>query len=165
MLKFKRMATTDQGIALSYTVWHNVGLLPTTLDQPLDLVLDPQTGKLTGQLVLESLTADDIDQAREKLAEWCDRMAAALRQPMRKVSADLPIFERVPFEREQLSGYLLERYDALVAEWSTFASEADIQAGVRAFAASKHPLVYVADAVTRAAFDAALEREDRRHAQ
>lgn len=80
-------------VKASYEVVHSDGF-KTTLTQDLDLTICEQTGKVTGEFHITKLEAASMPEALAKLAVWCDRMAMALREPM-KVTASVPIFEQV----------------------------------------------------------------------
>lgn len=63
----------------------------STLDQDLAVSIDPVSGKIKGELQISGLVANDMDEVRLKLAEWLDRLAAGLREPM-QISATIPVF-------------------------------------------------------------------------
>lgn len=114
MLELTRLALDERGAAsLSYNLKHNVGYLDTILEQTLDLELNPRTGKVTGVLHVTELEANSVDAARDKLAGWCDRMAAALRGAARK-EGDLPLFERRAFTLTAQPLWLQEAFHRLV---------------------------------------------------
>lgn len=159
MLNLKRMELTPKGIEVTYTVLHNVGHLPTTLDQDLELVINPDTGAVSGRMVMDNLQADSLDAAREKMAEWCDRMAAALRQPMRQ-RCMVPVFERLPFDKGALPPRQRHQFDALVEELVAMGSWEAMNERLKALAEEKHPLVLVKDAFAFALRDAELRLEN-----
>lgn len=76
-----------------YEVRHNTAEYSTILEQDFHLSIDTQTGKVDGKLVLENLEAASLPEALEKMATWCERMAAALRTPMKSVVA-VPVFQK-----------------------------------------------------------------------
>lgn len=160
MLKLKHVALTETGLASTYEVVHNVGLLPTTLTQDIELVVNPETGKVTGRMAIEDLSADSLEDAIEKMAEWCDRLAAGLRQP-RKVVCATPVFARVPFDPDRLQACHREMYDALVARLKTCNSLGEIREHTRELVESKHPLIYVSGAIDRAEHEATLLIEEQ----
>lgn len=93
MLDLKEVSKTTNGLRAVYTVRHNTAALPTILEQDLHLMIDERTGAVTGKLLVEELQADNMNAAIEKLATWCERLAAALREPM-KVTTSVPVFEK-----------------------------------------------------------------------
>lgn len=93
MLELKEVGKTPNGLRVIYTVKHNTAALPTTLEQDLHLLIDERTGAIKGKLLVEELQADNMSAAIEKLATWCERLAAALREPM-KVTTSVPVFEK-----------------------------------------------------------------------
>ncbi|MBU9200156.1 hypothetical protein KTD31_01895 [Burkholderia multivorans] len=148
----------DHKATLKYTVGHNVGRLPTTLEQDLDLTLDVATGKVTGALHLTDLTADSLDAAREKMAVWCERMAYALRAVQRK-NHDLPIFERKSVVLEELPLWLQREYRILVSMYEEAQTDED-QENIRAYL-KDHPINYVSDLVESAQVEAENAKESR----
>ena len=76
-----------------YEVRHNTAAYTTILEQDFHLSIDPLNGKVEGKLVLDNLQADSLPEALAKMATWCERMAAALRTPMKSVAA-VPVFQK-----------------------------------------------------------------------
>lgn len=159
MLKLKKVELTEAGLESTYDVIHNVSHLPTTLSQDLELVVNPETGKVHGRMVLDNLSADSLEDAIEKMAEWCDRIAAGLRQP-RKVICMAPMYGRIPFEKEQMLPSHQSMFDALAADLKTCTSFDEIRERIRALVAAKHPLVYVSGALDSAEHQAILRLEE-----
>lgn len=93
MLDLKLMEKTEKGMRAVYEVRHNTSEFKTTLTQDLHLTVCPATGAVTGELIIKELAAASLDEAFERLALWCERLAAALREP-RKVTASIPVFEK-----------------------------------------------------------------------
>lgn len=93
MLMLKEVEMVDAGLRAVYTIRHNNSQFSTILDQDLHLLIDPRTGAVKGHLNVSGLKAPSIDEAREQLAGWCERLAAALREPM-KTTAMVPVFEK-----------------------------------------------------------------------
>ncbi len=114
MLELKDMRLEGRTVSLCYNVKHNVGSLRTTLEQTLELKVDTQTGKVGGELHLTELECDSIEAAREKMAFWCERMAAALRGAERK-DGELPLYGHGTFKLEEQPLWLQEAYAQLVA--------------------------------------------------
>ncbi|HDR9105426.1 hypothetical protein [Paraburkholderia sp. A3RO-2L] len=148
----------ERRATLKYTVGHNVGRLPTTLEQDLDLTVDLGTGAVTGALHITDLTADSLDGAREKLAVWCERLAYALRAVQRK-NHDLPIFERKPVVLEELPLWLQREYRILVTMYKEAQNEEDRE-NIRAYLKG-HPMNYVSDLVELAQAEADNAKESR----
>lgn len=141
MLELTRLSLGERGqFNVAYNVRHNVGRLRTTLEQPLELVVDTQTGKVSGAFHLTDLEVGSIDEAREKMAVWCDRMAAALRGAQRKVG-ELPLYERRPFKLDEQPLWLQEAYAQLLARKLAAQSEEDSEAIERWL--ESHPMVLV----------------------
>lgn len=128
MLELKRLTMDERGkAALSYNVKHNVGRLKTTLEQTFDLELDTHTGKVTGSLHLTDLEVDSLEAAREKMATWCERMAAALRGAARK-PGELPLYERRRFQLDAQPTWLQLAHAHLVNAKLTAKTDEDYAA-------------------------------------
>lgn len=146
MLQLKSLEFHDPHVRLTYCVRHNVGTLPTTLEQDLTLRVNAETGRVNGELMLSELQADSVDAARLKMAEWCERMAAALRSAVKMEGAELPFYTRAPFTPEALPPHLQQQFERVV--WDcTAAGEEGIPELIRGLVAQKHPLVYIPDAL------------------
>lgn len=76
-----------------YTVRHNTAEYSTALEQDLYLRINSRTGEVEGKLVIGELSVGSMPEALEKMATWCERMALALRTPMKAV-ASVPVFEK-----------------------------------------------------------------------
>lgn len=94
MLALKSCATTDDNMSAVYEVIHNdPDYSHLTLTQNFQVQICKNTGAITGQLNITDLKAPSMTEGIEKLAIWCERMAMALREPM-KVKAMVPVFEK-----------------------------------------------------------------------
>ncbi len=114
MLELKSLVLDGKDQAsLSYAVRHNVGALKTTLEQTMDVRLHLQSGKVEASMSMTELHADSLEAAKDRMALWCERMAAALRGAVRK-EGDLPMYERRSFELTEQPMWLQEAYAALV---------------------------------------------------
>ena len=153
MLILKSIEFSEPYVAITYCVRHNTGALRTTLEQDMTLKVNTATGKVTGQLILADLETDSIENARFKLAEWCDRMAAALRAAVRKEGADLPVYERGEFEVNALPPHLKLLYQEAVTAFAT-EGEAEMGAVREKLIAEKNPLIYVPNALATAEAEA-----------
>lgn len=91
--KEKKNDFESDAMKATYEVIHNTDQFKTTLTQNLDVTICERTGKVTGELHIIKLEAATMPEAMAKLAIWCERMAMALREPM-KVTASVPVFER-----------------------------------------------------------------------
>lgn len=120
MLELNSLHLQDGRALLHYKVVHNVGILPTVLSQDLRLEVDQKTGQCTACLTLADLEADRLENAREHLATWCDRMSAALRSVERSPS-DFPVYRRALFKLEDLQPWQLAAYERLRAELKALA--------------------------------------------
>lgn len=134
---------------MKFDVRHNVGTLPTTLEHQMLVKVDPESSKVTASLVLDQLEAESLERARLKMAEWCDRMAAALRNVERQ-QAEVPVYERQTFNLDEQPAWiqrecavLIERY-RLCATDGAIETRADI---LRDLKEQGHPLVYIYGAI------------------
>jgi len=144
MLELTGFSLQDGKAVLAYTVRHNVGRLRTTLEQTLELRIDVETGKVNGVMHVTDLETDSIDNAREKLATWCERLAAALRSARRK-PGDLPLYERRPFNLADHPLWLQQEYARLVQAYATAQTEDD-RAAIKLWL-KDHPMNFVSDMV------------------
>ncbi|KVP75288.1 hypothetical protein WJ96_05895 [Burkholderia ubonensis] len=147
MLELKDIRLDAQNVSLVYNVRHNVGRLRTTLKQDLKLQVDVNTGKVTGALHLTELEADSLEGAREKMAIWCDRMAAALRATRRK-DGELPLYERRSFDLADHPLWLQQEYARLVEAYVNARTEEDHEA-IKLWL-KDHPMTLVSDMVESA---------------
>lgn len=112
-----RLSPRDVGrpeLTLRFQVSHSSSALRTTLEGALSAVIDENTGRVTASLELAELHAASLDEARDRMAVWCDRMAATLRGVAR-VPADVPKYERRCFDPSALPAWLQREY-AVLAE-------------------------------------------------
>lgn len=93
MLELTNLEKTDAGMSAIYTVKHNTSEYSTMLKQNLHVTICPRTGAVKGKLLILDLEAPSLDEARAKLALWCERLAEALREPL-KVVASVPVYEK-----------------------------------------------------------------------
>jgi DNA topoisomerase IA len=93
MLSLKQCATVDDKLTATYEVVHNDESFSTKLTQELEIQICKHTGAITGRLNVADLEAPSFEEGIEKLAIWCDRLANALREPM-KVKTSVPVFEK-----------------------------------------------------------------------
>lgn len=161
MLNLKKIEYKAPFVVLDYTVQHAVGALPTVLEQDLQLRVHSETGAVHGELVFSDLSATGVEAARLKLAQWCERMGAALRASQLRQTTDvsLPIYQRARFLKEALLPYQRELYDSLVDRLGTV-PEDEASALIAQCAADHHPLTMIPDAI---AF-ACKEADERRGA-
>ncbi|MEN7429175.1 hypothetical protein VA599_00370 [Chromobacterium sp. TRC.1.1.SA] len=95
-IRFKKIEEKEVGpfgksLLARYEIIHETpGLSGTRLSQELMIVFDPRIGEVGAKLTLTDLSAPSFDAALEKMAEWCDRMAIALREP-REITASIPV--------------------------------------------------------------------------
>jgi hypothetical protein len=158
VLVLKSCNIEDGNAALTYTVRHNVGRLRTTLEQDLDLRVDIDTGKVHGALHVTELEADSIDGAREKLAFWCERLAAALRGTVRK-AGDLPLYERRRFDLASQPLWLQQEYARLVQAYASAQTDEDRDA-IKLWL-QDHPMNLVSDMVDSARCEADRFQENK----
>lgn len=93
MLNLKSVEKTKKGLVVVYEVIHTSPESRTTLSENLHLTIDPTNGAVEGELQITGLTANSLEAGLEKLADWLDRLAAGLREPM-KVTASVPVFAK-----------------------------------------------------------------------
>lgn len=119
MLKLTNLQHTENHMKAVYEVIHGGGdEFKTTLTQNLHVSICSKTGAVDAEFHFTELKAPSMDEALAKLAIWCDRMAAALREP-RKVVASVPVFEKdweaVRDENSSPMGLTWERLQALLS--------------------------------------------------
>lgn len=133
---------------MEFDVSHNVGAFKTTVSGDLCVKVQ-EDGKVRAQLTLDDLQADSLEDAREKMALWCLRMAAALSR-VQRVPFDVPLYEKTEFDVEALAPWLQREYAHLAERYSRVASagatetRADIKADLLA---QRHPLLFISGAL------------------
>lgn len=157
MLELTEFSLKDGQARVTYNVRHNVGRLKTTLEQTLELRVDLATGKVRGSLHVTDLEAANIEGAREKLAVWCDRLAAALRGAERKVG-DLPVYERRSFNVANQPLWLQQEFARLVQAYATAKTDED-HAAINLWL-QDHPMNLVGDMVEVARHQGETLREN-----
>ncbi|KVP17120.1 hypothetical protein [Burkholderia ubonensis] len=160
MLDLTDVRLNERTVSLVYNVRHNVGRLRTTLEQDFKLEVDLHTGKVKGALYMTDLEADSLEGAREKMAVWCDRMAAALRAARRQ-SGDvpLPLYERQSFDLASQPLWLQQEYARLVEAYVNAKTEEDHEAIKRWLMG--HPMNLVGDMVESAQCEAERIQESQ----
>lgn len=93
MLSLKTCSTVDDKLTATYDVVHNDSTFSTKLTQELEIQICQNTGAITGRLNVNDLKAASFEEGIDKLAIWCDRLAKALREPM-KIKTSVPVFEK-----------------------------------------------------------------------
>jgi DNA topoisomerase IA len=88
-------------VKATYDVVHDSDRFKLKLTQNLEVTICERTGEVRGELHITELMAPSMPEALAKLAIWCERMALALREPM-KVTASVPIYER-DYAKEETS--------------------------------------------------------------
>lgn len=156
MLELTEMSLKDGQAHLTYNVRHNVGRLRTTLEQTLELRVDVATGKVRGAMHITDLETDSVDGARDKLATWCERLAAALRGAERK-PGELPLYERRPFDLASQPVWLQQEFARLVQAYATAETDADKE-NIKLWL-KDHPMNLVSDMVEVAQCQAERLRE------
>ena len=134
---------------MQFEVRHNVGTLSTTLSSALGVRIDCSAHIVKAHLTMDNLEADSLENARARMAEWCDRTAAALRN-VDRVAGDVPLYERAEFSLEAQPAWLqrefavlAERYELCAAPDAT-ETRSEILADLKA---QHHPIVHVYGAV------------------
>ena len=152
MLELIDMQMNEGQVSLVYNVRHNVGRLRTTLEQVLQLQVNPRTGKVTtAAMHVTDLAADSVDDARLLMAVWCERLAAALRGASRK-EGELPLFETRAFNLDNQPLWLQQEYMRLVQQHVSAKTEEDRET-IREWLRG-HPMNLVSDMVETAECEA-----------
>jgi len=160
-LKGITMADNPHGggvVTLKYEVVHNVSSLRTRLTLPLSLQLNLDTNKVKAALDVSSVEADSVDEALDRLANWCDRSAEALRERARKPGIDLPVFTRLSFDYEKLTTWQKQLYDQVVADLGALPEDEEGEY-IKRMHAEHHPIVFLRDALECARAAVANARE------
>jgi hypothetical protein len=157
MLELTGIALKDGQAHVTYNVRHNVGRLRTTLEQTLELRVDVATGKVRGALHITDLETENVEGAREKLAVWCERLAAALRGVVR-MEGDLPLYERKPFNLASQPLWLQQEFARLVQTYVDAQTDED-RAAIKLWL-KDHPMNLVSDMVEVAQCEAERLREN-----
>lgn len=88
MISINSIDFTPHQVVIIYNVSHSTGLHRTTLEQDFVVKINQSTGKVTGEMHLKDMApVQSVDEARLKMAEWLERMAASMRAPMEQVVA------------------------------------------------------------------------------
>ena len=93
MLELKSCSLDGETVSATYAVVHNDPGYGTTLTEMLQIQICKNTGAIKGKLNIDDLEAPSMQEGLEKLATWCERLAKALREPM-KVKTSVPVFEK-----------------------------------------------------------------------
>ena len=163
MLELKGVAMADiphvgSVVTLKYKVVHNVSSLRTSLTLPLSLELNLDTNKVKAALDISGIEADSVDEALDRLANWCDRSAEALRERARKPGIELPVFNRLSFDYETLTTWQKQLYDQVVADLEALPEDEEGEY-IKRLHAEHHPLVFLRDALECARAAVADKRE------
>jgi hypothetical protein len=80
MFDLKKVEPIGHGLLkLEYSLEHSTpGRTGTNLASPLHIMVTP--GKTTCKLVIDDCSGANTEEALERLASWCERMAIALRE-------------------------------------------------------------------------------------
>lgn len=81
-MKIKSINLDEKELVTTYEVSHSTGMLSTTLEQDFVVKINRETGKVEASMNLTALTADSVEDARQKMSVWLERMAVAMREPM-----------------------------------------------------------------------------------
>lgn len=154
-----KSAHEDDVATLTYDVEH--GAFGTTVTLPLTLRLTVPYAKVSASLVVANAEGETVEAVLDKLATWCERGAAGIRESARKTGADLPLFTRPAFEYETLLPWQKTLYDKLVADLMPL-SDDDARDYIRRLRAEHNPILFVHDALdcARAAVYRAREEEE-----
>ncbi|WP_126223360.1 hypothetical protein [Burkholderia ambifaria] len=148
----------DSVVTLKYEVVHNVSSLRTRLTLPLSLQLNLDTNKVKAALDVSCVEADSVDEALDRLANWCDRSAEALRERARKPGIELPVFTRLAFDYETLTTWQKQLYDQVVADLGALPEDEEGDY-IKRMHAEHHPIVFLRDALESARAAVANARE------
>lgn len=163
MLELKGVAMADNPhghnvVTLTYDAVHNVAGLRTTLTLPLTVRMNLTTNKVAAALDVSGVEADTLDAALDRLANWCDRSAEALRERARKPGIELPVFSRLSFDYETLTTWQKQLYDQVVADLEALPEDGEGEY-IKRLHAERHPLVFLRDALECARAAVANKRE------
>ncbi|MEX3983950.1 hypothetical protein AB4Y45_33735 [Paraburkholderia sp. EG287A] len=161
-MKAAESAHEDDVATLSYDVEHDA--FGTTVTLPLTITLPVRQPirepKVTASLVVANAEGETIEAALNKLATWCERSAAGIRESARKEKADLPLFTRLTFEYETLLPWQKTLYDKLVADLKHMANEGEQRDYLRQQREQHNPIMYLHDAADCARAEADRERDE-----
>lgn len=95
MIEIKSINHTKESTNIVYEVSHTTGLLTTTLTQDFAVSIRKglSEGSVSASMNIANLSANSVDEARLKMAEWLERMAVAMREPM-ETQVVVPLFKR-----------------------------------------------------------------------
>lgn len=133
---------------MEFEVSHNVGGFPTTTHAELSVKV-LETGKVRAEMTLDGLEADSLEEAREKMALWCLRTAAALSR-VKRMPFDVPLYERAEFDIEALAPWLQREYAVLSERYKRLAQPdaTETRSDIRAdLLAQRHPLLFISGAL------------------
>jgi hypothetical protein len=137
-----------QELKFVFDVRHNVGALRTSVNVALELRVHRQSGKTKGVLAFDDLTADSLDEARLKMADWCGRIGVGLSN-VNRIAGDVPTYERKDFVLEEQPSWVRAEYERLAVRFAACSkpdaleSSGDILAEMRS---ERNPLIYLCGA-------------------
>ena len=149
-MQVAKSAHEEDVATLTYDVEHSA--FGTTVTLPLTLKLALPQGKVAASLVVANAEGETVEAALNKLATWCERGAAGIRQSARRENGDLPLFTRPSFEYEALLPWQKTLYDKLVADLMQL-SDDDARDYIRRLREAHNPILLVHDALDCARAD------------
>lgn len=153
MLKTRQVEISEDATKLQYEVCHNVGALSTSLT--VDLAVTAYTYKPVAAVLTMEITQPTLETVRLKLADWCDRTAAALRYAERQEDTLLPDYGRQAFDLKALPKWLQAEFRRVVRQYQKVSYD-ERKTITDALVQDRHPLVLIPGAI-----DAARAPADR----
>lgn len=138
MLKLKQSSLDGDRATVTYDIVHNVGSLPTTLTNNLSVAIDSDHKGVTLSLDVDKVSAGSLDEGREILAMWCERLAAGLRHCERS-DALLPVYQKKPFDVKAQPKWLRQEFNRVCRKIAN-AHVDDWEGILAAMTTDRHPL-------------------------
>lgn len=88
-----KFSESEQLYTAKYEIKHNTEHFSTTLTADLDMSVREQTGEITAKIDIAPIQVANFEEMREKMAVHLERLAAALREPIRK-RYEFAVFEK-----------------------------------------------------------------------
>ena len=79
-----QFSESEQLYTAQYEIKHNTEHFRTTLTADLNMTVREHTGEITAKIDIAPIQVADFEEMREKMAIHLERLAAGLREPIRK---------------------------------------------------------------------------------
>jgi hypothetical protein len=79
-----KFSESEQLYTAQYEIKHNTAHFKTILTADLNMSVREQTGEITAKIDIAPIQAANFEEMREKMAVHLERLAAGLREPIRK---------------------------------------------------------------------------------